>query len=64
MTAAAPIIKAADRYVAIRRALRQGNSELAEAIDAERQCRDCGGHISDDGFSVDPARCCFFCSPG
>lgn len=27
-------------------------------------CRDCGALIADDGFSVDPDKCCFYCSPG
>jgi hypothetical protein len=54
---------AADRYAAIKVALSQGNPELADAIDQERTCRNCGGHVSDDGYSVDPDRCCFYCSP-
>jgi hypothetical protein len=54
---------ASDRYAAIQVALRQGHPELAAAINQERTCKDCGGYVSDDGQTVDPDKCCFFCSP-
>lgn len=54
---------AEDRYAAIRTALRQGLPELADAINHERTCADCGGFICDDGYTVDPDKCCARCEP-
>lgn len=57
-------LTASDRYALIRQALAAGSAELADAIDNERRCKDCGGWVSDDGYSLDPDKNCFFCSPG
>lgn len=27
------------------------------------RCDDCDGLVSDDGFSIDPEKCCFWCQP-
>jgi hypothetical protein len=59
---ARPYPTAEDAYAAIRRALADGNPMLADAIDNDERCPDCGGYVS-AGMSVDPDHCCFFCSP-
>lgn len=53
---------ASDTYAAIRRALADGNPDLADAIENDERCRDCGAYVS-GGMTVDPERCCFYCSP-
>lgn len=50
------------RHAAIRKAT-VGDPTLADAIENDDRCRDCGGYVS-GGMSVDPDKCCFFCSPG
>lgn len=57
-------LSASDRYALIRQALRQGYDDLADAINQERTCRDCGGWVNGHGESVDLERCCFYCTPG
>lgn len=53
-----------DRYAAICRALANGRPDLADAIDNNARCRDCGGFVDGGGTTVDPdADCCFHCSP-
>lgn len=55
-------LSASDRYALIRQALAAGYPDLADAIDNDERCRDCGGWVS-GGMSVDLERCCFYCSP-
>jgi hypothetical protein len=52
-----------DRMAAIRRALAAGNPELADAIDNDTRCPDCGGFVCGQGYTVDPDGCCFRCEP-
>ncbi len=62
--AAATIKSADDRMALIRRALAAGNPELADAIDQDRRCKDCGSFVDADGYAVASASdCCFYCSP-
>jgi hypothetical protein len=34
-----------------------------EPVEIVSLCMDCGGLVSDDGYSIDPDKCCFRCQP-
>ncbi len=58
------LITADDRMAAIRRALANGNPELAHAIDSDARCKDCGAFVCGHGQVIDPdADGCFWCTP-
>jgi hypothetical protein len=38
------------------RAIENGDEDLLEAT-----CQNCGRFVDDDGMTIDPRGCCFFC---
>lgn len=52
---------AEERLATIYSALSLGYPELADAIECDTRCMDCGGFVDGDGATVDLTRCCFHC---
>lgn len=56
-----PLQLAEERLATIYNALALGYPELADAIECDTRCMDCGGFVDGDGTTVDLTRCCSRC---